>query len=166
MLLAIITKKYGAEAYEWDPMTLKTEIQQDYGCELTELQSDKIQAAITILTTTSYEDNIAVFETINHLLNHQEKDLDEMDPLEPEELIIGLTEAYIIKAEEMTFSPEVRVYAGVVFYEYGMHHPPALFPQAIMKETEGNDDEKNEALEEIFNEKIKTITDYLSNVEV
>jgi len=161
-LLALVTKAYGSVAYEWDPMTLKAELQEDYKCEITDLQSDKIQAAITILTTDQYEGNIVVFETLNHLLNHQEKDLDEMDPLEAEELIIGLTEAYLIKAEEMGFSPEVRVYAGVVFYNYGMHKAPKLFPQAIMNEMEGNDDEKNAALQELFDEKVKVVNNYLA----
>lgn len=160
-LLALVTKAYGSEAYEWDPMTLKVELQTDYKCEITDLQSDKIQAAITILTTDQYEQNIVVFEALNHLLNHQETDLDEMDPLEAEELIIGLTEAYMIKAEEMDFSPEVRAYAGVVFYSYGMHQPPTLFPQALMRNFEGNDDEKNEALQEIFDEKLKLVLNYI-----
>lgn len=164
-LLSLVTKAYGSEAYEWEPMTLKAELQEDYKCEISDLQSDKIQAAITILTTDQYEENIVVFETLNHLLNHQETDLDEMDPLEAEELIIGLTEAYIIKAEELKFSPEVRVYAGVVFYNYGMHQPPTLFPQAIMNNFEGDDDEKNEALQELFDEKLKMVNNYMKQCQ-
>jgi hypothetical protein len=166
VLLALVTKTYGSEAYEWDPMTLKVELQEDFKCQITDLQSDKIQAAITILTTEQYEENIVVFETLNHLLNHQETDMDEMDPLEAEELIIGLTEAYLIKAEEMQFSPEVRVYAGVVFYNYGMHKVPDLFPQALMQEKEGDDKDKNEALQELFDEKLKVTKQYLDNAQL
>ena len=91
--------------------------------------------------------------------------MDEMDPLEAEELILGMTEAYMIKAEEMNFSPEVRVYAGVVFYNYGMHKAPKLFPQAIMNNFDGDDDEKNAALQELFDEKVKTVNNYLEQCQ-
>lgn len=162
-LLYLAVKEYGSECFAWEPATLKAELQQDYACEITDLQSDKLQAAITVLTTDVYETNIKVFETINYLFNHQPDNLDELNPLEAEELIIGLTEAYTIKAEPMNFSPEVRVYAGQVFHEYGMHKPPKLFPQAIMQEREGNDDDKNEAIQEIFAAKIELIEKYFKN---
>jgi hypothetical protein len=73
-----------------------------------------------------------------------------------------MTEAYMIRGEPIVFSPEVRVYAGQIFYEYGMHRPPVLFSQAIMQEKDGDDSEKNEALQEIFNEKIKITEEYLN----
>ena len=161
VLLVLATKKYTPECYDWEPAVLKAEIHRDFDCELSDLQSDKLQAAITILTTDLYESNIKAFETMNYLLNHQPDNLDELNPLEAEELICGLTEAYMIRGEQMQFSPEVRVYAGLIFHEYGMHQPPVLFNQAIMDEREGNDDEKNEALHEIFSAKIKITEEYL-----
>jgi hypothetical protein len=160
-LIYAITKEYGSECYMWEPLILKAELQKDYNCDISDLQSDKIQAGITLLTTEQYENNMAVFETLNYLFNHQPDDLAEFNPLEPEELICGLTEAYIIRGEEMVFSPEVRVYAGVIFRDYGLHKPPKLFPRALMEEREGNDDEKNEALQEIFDAKLKLVEDYL-----
>lgn len=159
-LLWLITDLYGADCYEWEPISLRMQLKDDH-CEISDLQSDKIQAGITILTTNNYENNIKVFETINYLLNNQPDELDTFNPLEPEELICGLTEAYLIKAEPMEFSPEVRVYAGQIFYEYGLHKPPTLFPKAIMKETDGDDKEKNDALQEIFNEKVNVVQEYL-----
>lgn len=165
-LIALITKEYGAECYEWEPAVLRIELQEDFNCIITDLQSDKIQAGITILTTELYENNVPVFETLNYLLNHQPDNLDELNPLEPEELICGLTEAYLIKGEKLEFSPEVRVYAGVIFNSYGMHRPPKLFPDAIMSEREGDDSEKNEALEELFNEKIRITKEYLDHAQL
>ena len=166
VLLSITIKKYGAECLEWDPTLLKAELQRDFACELTDLQSDKLQAAITVLTSSVYESHIAVFETINYAFNHQLDNLDELNPLEAEELIIGLTEAYIIRSEAIEFSAEVRVYAGMIFHAYGMHKPPTLFPYAIMQEREGNDDEKNDALQEIFSEKIRLIEEYFKNAQI
>ena len=166
VLVALITKKYGVECYHWEPEVLKAEINDDFDVQLTDLQSDKIQAGLVILTSNLYETDVSVFETVNYLLNHQPDVLDEFNPLEPEELICGLTEAYLIKAEKFDFSPEVRVYAGKVFYDYGMHKPPVLFPDAIMQETEGDDTDKNDALEELFNQKIKITKEYLDNAHL
>ena len=160
-LLWLITTLYGKECYTWEPLVLKAELQTDLDCELSDLQSDKIQAGITLLTTDLYESNIQVFETINYLINHQHDDMDELNPLEAEELVCGMTEAYLIKHEDMGFSPEIRVYAGQIFHNYGMHKPPKLFPKAIMNEREGNDDDKNAALQEIFDEKLKITVDYI-----
>lgn len=160
-LLYLVTKTYGAEAYEWSPEILKDEIKQDYDSNLSDLQSDKIQAGITLLTTDQYENSISAFETINYLLNNQLDYFDELNPLEAEELVCGLTEAYLIRGEELNFSPEVRVYAGAVFHSYGLHKPPTLFPQAIMNEREGDDSDKNGALQEIFDEKIAITEKYV-----
>lgn len=166
VLLALITKAYGKECYAWDPLVLKAELQEDYSCEISDLQSDKIQAAITLLTTDIYETNVNVFETLNYLFIHQPDNLEELNPMEAEELICGMTEAYLIRGEKINFSPEIRVYAGQIFYDYGMHKPPELFPEAIMRETEGDDSEKNEALKEIFEAKIKATKEYLEYAKV
>lgn len=161
VLMWLIAKKYGSECHIWEPEVLKAELQEDYSCTISDLQSDKIQAGILVLITGLYETSIKVFETVNYLLNNQPDNLDEFNPLEAEELICGLTEAYLIRSEKLTFSPEICVYAGQIFYEYGFHKPPTLFPQAIMQEREGNDDEKNQALQEIFDEKIRATKEYL-----
>lgn len=161
VLLWLVTKKYGSECYPWEPEVLRAELQEDYACSISDLQSDKLQAAITVLTTDVYEHKITVFETLNYLFIHQPDNLDEINPLEAEELICGMTEAYLIRGDEFHFSPEVRVYAGKIFYDYGFHKPPALFPKALMLEKDGNDDNKNEALYEIFQDKIRTTKKYL-----
>lgn len=163
VLLMLVIKKYGNECFKWEPPVLRAELQEDFDCTLDDLQSDKIQAAMTILTTELYEDSVPVFETLNYLLNHKPDNLDELNPLEAEELICGLTEAYLIRGEELDFSPEVRVYAGQIFYDYGFHKPPTLFPKAIMHEKEGDDTDKNEALQELFEEKIKVTKEYLES---
>lgn len=162
-LLAVVTSSFGEEGYNWDPLVLKLELQDKYSCKISDLNSDKIHAAITVLTTDMYENNIVVFESVNHFFNNQHHSMEELDPLEAEELITGMTEAYLIRGERLEFSPEVRVYAGKLFYDYGMHKPPTLFPDAIMEEREGSDEDKNAALHELFEAKIKQIEDYIKN---
>jgi hypothetical protein len=166
VLLLVATSEYGPDCYEWDPLVLKAQLQEDFDCVMSDLQSDKLQAAIVVLVSDNYERNIQTFETVNYLFNHYHDSMDEFNPLEPEELILGLTEAYLIRGEEIKFSPEVRVYAGLIFKDYGMHRPPELFPQAIMEEKDGDDTAKNEALQQIFDTKIKVIEKYIENASI
>ena len=75
VLLSLVTKEYGKECYDWDPLVLKAELQEDFDLELSDLQSDKIQAGITILTTDQYETNVPVFETLNYLSKEKENNV-------------------------------------------------------------------------------------------
>jgi hypothetical protein len=47
-----------------------------------------------------------------------------------------------------------------------MHKPPTLFPKALMQERDGDDSEKNEALQELFDEKLKITKEYLDNAQL
>jgi hypothetical protein len=75
----------------------------------------------------------------------------------------GLVDALVVKAENLEFSPEVRVYAGRIFHDYGMCKAPELMPSAIMPPgVESDDAPKNAALRELFDEKIRRIHAYMT----
>lgn len=129
-LLALVTNKYGTECYEWEPQILKSELENDFSIKLSDLQSDKIQAAIVVLTTELYEDQYEVFETCSHLLNNQEDTFEDVTPLEAEEIISALAHAQLIlegQEDRLNFSDEVNAYVGHIFYEYGFCTSPKLF---------------------------------------
>ena len=69
-LLSIVVQRYGVEAFDWQPEFLRDEIKNDFNVELSDLQSDKLQAAITILKTDLFETQWEVFKTVCHLLNN------------------------------------------------------------------------------------------------
>jgi len=166
-LLSVVIKNYGTECFEWESIILRNEIENDFDFELTDLQSDKIQAGITVLTTDMYESDIRTFEVCTRLFTSTAQDFEDFDPLEAEELISGLTEVMLLKMENLNFTSSVNAYAGEVFFEYGFCRAPKLFPTAIMPEGKPvvcDDLEKNEALQEIFDEKIKIVKDYLDKM--
>lgn len=167
-LLAVVISKYGTECFEWSSEYLRKELESDYSITMSDLQSDKIQTAIVILTTEMFEDQYEVFETCTHLLNNQEDTFVDVTPLEAEELIAGLAHYRLIMEghEERQFSDEVNVYAGFIFYEYGFCEPPGLFPTAIIpyKVNQADMTEKNAALQELFDSKTKQIRDYMGKM--
>lgn len=170
-LLAVITHKYDTECYEWEPELLRSDIEQDYSITLSNLQSDKIQAAITILTSQLFEDQIEAFETCCHLLNNQEDTFEDFNPLEPEEIATALAHARLIvdgQDDRLAFSDEVRAYAGFMFHEYGMCKAPSIFPTAILPPSNNECDvsEKDQALQELYDEKIRVLKDYMAKVQL
>jgi len=167
-LLVTTLNKYGNAALTWEPELLKHQIESDYDIKVSDLQADKLQAAITVMTTNQFETDWRVFEVVSNLFNNSATDHMEIDPLEAEEIAVALAEVALIKQgasdddEKIDYSDEVRAYAGKVFYEYGMHKAPKIFLNAIMPESApANDDDKNEALKELFNARVEFILDYL-----
>lgn len=171
-LLVVTLRKYGMEALDYEPELLRAEIDKDYDIRLSNLQSDKIQAAFTIMHTDHFEHDWRVFETVSHLLNNSPVSHDDLNPLEAEEIATALAEFTLIKEgtledkEVIQYGDEVRAYAGQVFWDYGLHKAPKLFPTAIMpKSVKCDDTAKNEALKEIFDAKVNTILEYLEKIE-
>lgn len=170
-LLAVTIRKYGLSILEEEAELLRSEIDRDYDIRLSDLQSDKLQAAINILLTDHFEDDWRVFETCCHLLSNQPTEHDVLNPLEAEQIAIGLAEARLIKSEILAtdeailFGDEVRAYAGHIFYEYGFHKAPSIFPTAIMPSSVPADDvEKNEALNELYTVHLDYVLDYFEKI--
>lgn len=172
VLLGVVLKNFGRECLEWDPAIMRKEIETEFSILLSELQSDKLQAAITVLTTDLFESDWKLFESTCQLFNCIPSDLEVVEPLSAEELIAGLCEASVIRHESLEFSPDVRAYAGQVFAEYGLVGTPTLFPQAIMpvrqvkpEDIKESEIEKNAALQDVFSAKLTYIREYANKAK-
>lgn len=180
-LLLVVLAKYISEepgkgaVMTWEPEILREEIRLDFGLSISELQSDKLQAAITLLTTNMYEQDWRCFEFINHIFCNNLVDAEDHHPLEAEELVEGLAHASAILDDDeerlKVWHDDVRAYAGQVFWNYGLSAPPAVFPTAIMPTSSPSSNEeiakeKNEVLNDLFQahlKKIKAYTEKLFN---
>jgi len=166
-LMYVIVKSYKTECFDWEPQILRDELDKDFDVELTDHQSDKIQAGITILTTDMYESDLRTFEVCSRLFSGAAQDFEDFEPLEAEELIVALTEVLLLKMEKLEFSQAVRAYAGLVFHNYGFCKAPKLFEEAIIPEGKPvacADLEKNEALQELFDGKIAFVKTYMEDI--
>lgn len=169
-LLAAYINMYGLNHFDDEPEAVRANIKDDLNINLTDLQCNKLQAAITVLTTNQYEVNMQAFEGINHIFNNKPYEFGTFYPLEAEELVNGFAEFVIIKDcatmadEKIEFSDDIRSYAGHVFFYYGMSKAPKVFPQALipLHIVDCDDSAKNEALDSIFDSKIEKIIEYLS----
>lgn len=170
VLLATTIKKYGMNSLEYEPELLRNEIEKDYDIKLPDINMDKLQAAIIVMTTDHFYNDWRVFETCCHLFHNEPVDADVVNPLDAEDIAVGLAEATMIKADtldthsELDFDDEIRAYAGQVFFEYGMSTAPFIFRSAIMPSIPGsaiNDPDKNDALRELFDGHSEYILNYI-----
>lgn len=174
VLLSITLKKYGSESLEYDPELLRIQIEKDYDIKLPDLNMDKLQAAMLVMTTDAFYEDWRAFETCCHLFHNELVDAEVVNPLDAEDIAVGLAEATLIKScvvdddSELKFGDEVRAYAGHVFYDYGLSTPPFIFRDAIMPVSQGtseNDPNKNEALRELFDHHTTQILEYIDKIQ-
>lgn len=174
VLLGITLKKYGVESLEYDPELLHYQIDKDYDIKIPDLNMDKLQAAMIVMQTNHFYDDWRVFETCCHLFHNELVEADIVNPLDAEDIAVGLAEATLIKscviddASELQFDDEIRAYAGKIFWDYGLSTAPTIFRDAIMPNSPGsaeNDPNKNEALRELFDHHSTAIMDYMEKIE-
>lgn len=165
-LLIIFIATYGPEALDWDSQIIRNEIEKDYAITLDDLQADKLNAAIEVLTSNLYEENWNVYETCSHLLANVPVDSTIVVPLQVEEIIKSLAEAFLIRHESLEFGPDINLYVGQIFYDFGMSKAPKLFSSAIMPDGNKSDDkEKNDALQELFDKHVNDVIEYVGKLE-
>jgi hypothetical protein len=168
-LLAVAVQKYGTACFEWEPEVLRKELEEDFSVTLSDLQSDRLQTAITILTTDHFESNWHVFNVCIHLLNNEHADFTSLDPIEAEYIAGALPEIELLRNDDedgIKFSDEVNAYAGLIFYEYGCGKAPNIFPTALMPHyvVETDNAEKDEALSELYQAKKARLEEYMARV--
>lgn len=166
VLLYFVLYYYGTEAFDWEPELLRKELQEDYNIELTDLQSDKIQAAMVILQTNLFSQDWVVLEKITHLFNNHHDDFETVNPVEVEELVSAVAEIDVMGVDEdFWWSDEVRAYIGLALYNYGCVVPPSCLADAIMPTYDGTANlEKTEALNEIYSVRKAQIEKMLTEV--
>jgi len=165
-LLIAFLRNYGPEALEWDNQLIRDEIERDYAITLEDLQVDKLNAAIEVLTSNNFATNWNVYETCGHILSNVPADGDIVSPLQIEEIIKSLAEYYLIRHEALEFSSDINLYVGKIFYDFGFSKAPELFSSAILPKCNPSDDtDKNQALQELFDYHINYVIEYVGKME-
>jgi hypothetical protein len=164
-LLVSLVRTYGTAAFQWEPELVRQQIKEDYGVAMTALNSDKLQAAIHVLTDHQFESDWLVFQNICHQFSNVPDSFEDFEPLDPEEIIFGLAQAILLLNGPIQFHDTIRAYVGQIFFNHGFSSPPTMFPSAIMPVCPPSDDsEKNKTLEELFHFHLNRTTDYLDQL--
>ena len=105
-LLLCYIDSYGTEGLEWDPMTIRHEIEEDNNIRLSNKNFNKLMAAINVATTDQFYTSLPEFIDLCNILSGDVLDPRWFDPADPGECAWGITEALFISPPDRDRSEE------------------------------------------------------------
>ena len=128
VLLVFLVDRYGMEALDWHPKTIKLQLQQDFGIQLPKSSLDKLMAGIAIVVTDAFFRDTPQFIELCNVLSGDDFDPTVFEPADSAEMAWGVAEAMLLfpPAEPMPFSDEIRGYVGRILKDEGYVRPPKV----------------------------------------
>jgi hypothetical protein len=127
--LALITDIFGTECYTWEPETLEIEL-KDLGISyLDPAMMDRLQAAITLLTSDVAHWDVVAFSNIASALNFDMIDGTSFIPAELDDILWGCAEMKMIEGLEdfkQPFSPEIQEFVKQILMKHGLNEVPEV----------------------------------------
>jgi len=151
VLACVAIDAYGLEALNWDPRTLRMELEASYGVEMSDASLDRLQAFLTAITTDQFYNDLWAFLHIANALNGRPVDFrvgpDEVDI---EEIVwavaeVGLSDPKEDDKDTPTYSEDVAEAVGVLLHREGFIQPPSVLSWAIMPNRPVSKDQETEA---------------------
>jgi hypothetical protein len=137
-LLTLFIDTYGTEALDWDPLTIQSEIEQDFAAKLPRAVFDRLMAAIAVLSTDSFFRSLPDFINLCNVINGDSFDPTVFDPADAGECAWAMTEALLISPpddeEEEPFSQDIVDYLGEVIKSEGILTPPDILKVSLRKD--------------------------------
>lgn len=122
------TKEEAAKAFsEWDPETIIREVMDDFDVVPHPVCKDKLLAAICVMSTDGFFQDLPTFINICNVLSGSTLDPTVFDPADPYECAWGITEAVLIgqpEDKENPFSQDILRYLRKACEDEGILNPP------------------------------------------
>lgn len=129
-LLILFIDKYGTEAMTWDPMTIQSEVEQDFAVKLSRPIFDRLMAGISVLSTDVFFKSLPDFINLSNVLCGDTFDPTVFDPADAGECAWAMTEALMLSPpdddDEEPFAPEIVDYLAEVIKSEGILTPPDI----------------------------------------
>lgn len=187
-LLLAVLDRYGTEALAWEPETLRLQLQQDK-CPLDPDNEDKLQAAISLLTTNLFHVSLEGFNLTCRALSGESVDSRWFVPATVDEAAWGVLEARLIEGPEnfdtQEFSKDIEIFVGTILSDEGIYKAPPILSFAIfdpkweanargvlgvdpmmMEASESTQNEKLQQVEEGLIAHMTLLADQLYNLEL
>lgn len=133
-LLVLALDEWGTECLEWAPETWRQELQDTFDVQVPLLNFDKLMAAVSIVTTDAFFQNLPTFVDLANALCGSGLNPDAFDPADTAECAWACTEALILHPPddgEEPFSDDIRRYLGFILKDEGYVSPPDILKLAL-----------------------------------
>jgi hypothetical protein len=174
-LLLCYMDAYGSEGLEWDPMTIRHEIEEDFGIKLPNKSFNKLMAAINIAASDQFYTSLPDFIDLCNVLSGDVLDPRWFDPADPSECAWGMTEVMFIsppdKEDENPFSQDIVGYIAEALKSHGIQNPPDVLKVGLrddaaqiaenVAQTFSDDPEMYSAIWKVQQEKSEDIRTYV-----
>lgn len=128
-LLLLAVDCWGTEIMEWEPETITTAVREQYGVEIDALNYDKLQAAISLLSSTLYHRSPGAFCAINSAFSFKPVKNKQFNVCSLNDVLWGTTEAQLIEGSEefvaQGFTHDISRYVGQLLQAEGITNPPS-----------------------------------------
>lgn len=133
-LMTILLDKYSSEFLEWDPITINEQINNDFNIKLSDINSNKIQAVITLLTTDSYHYSLEAFNNINIALSGEPLNTSAFFlPADMEDILVGTLEAQMIEGDyNLNYSDNIKRFVGYMLQLHSINKKPMTLEWATV----------------------------------
>jgi hypothetical protein len=178
-LLVLFFDQYGNEGLQWHPKTIRMQLSQDL-CEPSDVNFDKLMAAITLVTSNYFYKNLPKFMDLCHALCGHGFDTTQVRLPDAAEMAWAISEAMIICPPEgpwgkgadgsvgEPYCEEIQHFIGAVLREEGFITPPDVLKIAEgadlsdqVKTTFADDPEMFSAIYQSQNEKTQEVNTLL-----
>lgn len=118
VLNAMVISKYGEEALDWDPITLRMEIQEDFHVAPADEVMNKICAMQIVMSSSDFFERIDTFINVCNTLSEGDPFFEVFTPLETEEIAFALA-TVAMNRDMRPFNPTIRRYVKEVLKQDG-----------------------------------------------
>lgn len=132
VLVAIVLKAYGAAALNWDPLTLRVQLREDFGTEIARSPYGKLMALINAMTTDTVYRSVPVFDTTVHALAGEPNDgMEELPGVDDvawavAEITMADPEAPRAPRGVVPWSTDIQGYVGLALDHEGIQGEPKV----------------------------------------
>lgn len=134
-MVAIVVNEYGTECFEWDPETLKMEINDDFHIQIKPANFDRLMTGINAITSDDFYQSLPDFINYCNVLSGSTYDPSTWDPADVLEIAWGIIEVLLLSppddGNDDPFCEEITAYIGKQLDAEGIMTPPDVLRIAV-----------------------------------
>jgi hypothetical protein len=144
---------WGMDCLNWEPETITTAVRDQFGTELHALNYDKLQAAVSLVTSNLYHRSPGAFCAINKAFSFKPVNNKEFNVCGLDDVLWGTTEARLLEGpeqfDEEGFTTDISRYVGQLLQAEGVTTPPSNLKFAIYDDSVADAKEMSEFQEPV-----------------